>query len=371
MAATIAHEFNNVLMGIQPFTELLSRYTAGDPKLERPLSYISSAVQRGSRITQEILRFSRPAEPDLQSIAVDEWLESFAAELPSLLGGSIAVEIYGEPGLTIWGDPDQLHQVIINFAVNARDAMVKGGRIEVQAKRCSPEGVFSYGVVANPQYKVHLSFRDNGNGMPPEVLKNIFEPLFTTKRKGTGLGLAVAHQIIDQHHGEVFAESIEGSGTTFHLFLPIPQAALERVPDEEQVSGSGLPERVLIVEDDFSVAEGLREILSSEGITVCLVDHGEAAMVALAEFDPQAVVLDVGLPDIDGVEVCRRIRKTRPDLPVIFSTGHGDRASIVELLGSGTTEFLMKPYDVDDLLEILVRMHQGQSGRGPLGACGS
>jgi PAS domain S-box-containing protein len=206
VAATIAHEFNNVLMGIQPMTELLRRGANGN---ERIAAQIANSVSRGRRLTEQILRFATPAEPEFCTVDLPDWFEQFVPELQALLGldPGIALEVsFADRPMPVRIDPAQMQQVISNLILNARDAMPAGGTIQVTAE---PAGEM-----------VALTIADDGGGIPPGVKERIFEPLFTTKRSGTGLGLAVAQQIIAQHGGSIQVSSTPGAGTTFTILLP-------------------------------------------------------------------------------------------------------------------------------------------------------
>lgn len=221
LAATIAHEFNNVLMGIQPFNEVIHKQAANDPKIGKASEQIGKSIQRGKSITQQILRFTRPAPANLQTVDVAEWLAGFVTEMRAMVPESIEIDVAPpEPGLTVRGDPHQLLQVFSNLVLNARDAMKEGGRIEISVRPPSHQSLFSFGVVPTPKRYVHFSVRDTGSGMSAETMNRIFEPLFTTKQHGTGLGLAVTHQIVQQHAGHIFVESELGKGSAFHVFLP-------------------------------------------------------------------------------------------------------------------------------------------------------
>ncbi|HWS73263.1 MAG TPA: ATP-binding protein, partial [Thermoanaerobaculia bacterium] len=219
LAATIAHEFNNVLMGISPFVELIRRRPE---RAATSLDQIGVAIGRGKRITEEILRFTKPAELIQTVIAVEPWLESIRLETQSLLPARYRIDVAVADGLHVVADRNQLSQVIMNLILNARDAMESGGTVSILAHRDRPGTKFPFGLVDQPERFVHFTVRDTGCGMPPETLKHIFEPLFTTKTHGTGLGLAVAHQVVERHGGEIFVES-GPDGSAFHLFIPFAE----------------------------------------------------------------------------------------------------------------------------------------------------
>jgi signal transduction histidine kinase/ActR/RegA family two-component response regulator len=353
LAATIAHEFNNVLMGIAPFVDVMR----GGKNLEASLDHIGRAVARGRRITQDILRFTQPAQPSLVAVEVEPWLQGIAVEARSLLSPLCTIEVKpcGE-SLYIDGDPTQLQQIFTNLILNARDAMPLGGRVTIEVRRESANAKLPF-VVAHPERFAHLVVRDTGCGMNAEMLRNVFEPLFTTKRNGTGLGLPVALQVVQRHGGEMFVESTPGAGTTFHLFLPL--AAAPAVSDAKPAIARATVARstsVLLVEDDATVAAGIASLLELEGMRVDVAGTGTDALSMLRRKVPHVVILDVGLPDIDGTAVYAEIARTLHDLPVIFSTGHADLRKLDALVRSPHVGFLPKPYDGAALLKALTKV---------------
>ena len=353
VVATIAHEFNNVLMGIQPFAEVIRRNST-DEKLQKAASQIINSVARGKRVTQGVLRFTQPAEPAKQTLDLGQWLQQLAPELRALAGARIDLQIDPGPrGLACSCDPAQLQQVVTNLVINARDAITAGGSITLSVSDSSDPSLYVFGKV--PAGTVLLKVSDTGSGMPPHVLNDIFVPLFTTKNTGTGLGLAVAQQVISRHGGTIHVSSTVGEGTTFYVLLP----AVELMPPattDGVVRRSTSVRRVLLVDDDVTVASGIAALLESEGVDVRTVHLGGEALQAVASFAPDAVLLDWSLPDIDGVAVFHQLQKQHPKLPVIFSTGHGDQAELETYLDSPRLAFLRKPYDLDALLEALERV---------------
>ncbi|HEU4889661.1 MAG TPA: ATP-binding protein [Thermoanaerobaculia bacterium] len=218
MAATIAHDFNNVLMGISPFVEVIRR----GKSVETSLDHIGRAVKRGKRITDEILRFTHSSQPQLAPLDVEPWIESIAAEGRSLVPPSCQIETFVQSSdLTIEGDANQLRTLFTNLILNAREAMPQGGTLSIEVLRERPDARLPFGVVEHPERFAHCIVRDTGIGMSEELLRHIFEPLFTTRRNGIGLGLTVAHQIVQRHGGQIFVESTVDVGTAFHVFLPL------------------------------------------------------------------------------------------------------------------------------------------------------
>jgi two-component system cell cycle sensor histidine kinase/response regulator CckA len=337
MASTIAHEFNNVLMGIQPFAELIRRRATEDIKMEQAASQILNSVSRGKSVTQDILRMTRSPEPRLQSIDVTEWLAQMATEIRAMVG-AVEVVVQTPPPGTLFArfDPNQMQQVIANLAINARDAMAGSGTLTLLATM--GEGA------------VRLVVADTGHGIPPENLPFIFEPLFTTKHSGTGLGLAVAQQLVVRNGGTIGVESAMGIGTRFQIDLQesLPVASL--LPDVQHISAQDFGvRRVVIVEDDQTVAAGLRSDLESEDIEVRVVNRGAEAVGAVAAFKPEVVLIDISLPDISGAEVYQQIAAKWPKMGVIFSTGHADESHLPQPTPKNVG-FLRKPYSTETLM---------------------
>lgn len=357
VAATVAHEFNNVLMGIQPFAEALVRQ-GSDDLVHGPATQILHAVQRGRRVTEEILRFTRPAEPVKEVFDAGAWLRSLERSVAAILGDDIRlhVEIHGD-SLLVRGDRHQLEQVMTNLAANARDAMRSGGTLTIRAGTGVSGTVFPFGRIPTVDMYLHLKVADTGTGMDEETVRKIFDPFFTTKRTGTGLGLPVVHKILELHGGSIFADSVPGKGTAFHLFLPLAEetnlpAPRREVPRAPARATPGVA-YVLLVEDDAGVASGLAALFDAEGIEITVATTGGDAIESVSRRVPDVVVLDIGLPDIDGREVYRRIVTIEPDLPVIFASGSHDEPLLRPYLSRDRVRSLMKPYDFDSLLGLI------------------
>ena len=218
LAGTIAHEFNNVLMGISPFLEILRR----GKNVESSLEHIGSAVKRGKRLTQDLLRFTQPAQPVRAAFDATSWIENIAVEARTLLPPQCTVETAIPAGLSVHGDATQLQQIFTDLVLNARDAMAHGGTLTIEMRRETAGARLPF-AVEHPERFAHFIVSDTGCGMPDETLRHVFEPLFTTKKNGSGLGLPVAHQVVQRHGGEIFVESTPGAGTAVHIFLPLSE----------------------------------------------------------------------------------------------------------------------------------------------------
>jgi nitrogen-specific signal transduction histidine kinase/ActR/RegA family two-component response regulator len=343
LAAKMAHEFNNVLMGIFPFVDMIRSRSENDPRIVKWCGAIAQSVARGKRVTQEVLRFTRPQMPNRRVLAVDTWLNDLAPALRATAGATIALDVViYDRGLRISGDREQFEQLLINLISNSRDAMPGGGSVAITAARDGDS--------------VRISVRDNGPGMAQETAKRVFEPFFTTKRVGgTGLGLSIADQIVKAHAGTIELHSAPGQGTAFEIRLPLTSLP---VSASSSPAGDNAPfcGAVLVIEDDDAVAAGLRDVLEQTGAQVSVASTGKAALDVLCTSVPDAVVLDIGLPDIDGVALYTLIAARHPTLPVIFSTGHGDEAAVREFLRRPNVRFLLKPYPAETLVEALLEI---------------
>jgi PAS domain S-box-containing protein len=336
LAVSIAHEFNNVLMGIQPHLDLLRRRS--DPQtVSIAMEHISNSVRRGKRVTDDIQQFTHSATPVLEHITIAAMLETWRREIAPVLAGSVAlhIDVGAAGGAQIHADPLKLAQVLTNLATNARDAMPAGGNLRVEA-----------GLAGEQADAVQIVVADEGVGMTSEQLARAFEPLYTTKKGGTGLGLPISFQIIAAHGGTLTVESEAGHGAAFTITLPVTNRIAPQVhPDMPLLD----LRRVLLVEDEPAVAMGLQYLLEIEGVDVKVVHTGAEALAGLEAAHPEAVILDIGLPDMDGREVFIQMRKRWPDLPVLFSSGHAGADALSGFLAAKHTGLLVKPYDLSAL----------------------
>lgn len=345
LSATIAHEINNVLMGISPFAELIDRATT-DEKIRKAVRNIRKSVDRGKRVTTEVLGFVGARSAEMKRIDLGVFFREIHSEILSLLGSRASVDLEVSDGLTIIGDEKQLAQVIVNLALNAKDAMRAGGLLRIEVARADPEHVARLKLDSSVEY-VDICIIDDGEGMDEAVAKRIFEPLFTTKHKGTGLGLSIVQQVVKAHRGDITLETAPGEGTTFHLILP----------RDGTVTGMSPPlvrdaRTVLLIEDDLSVGAGLSAALEHENINVRWRKDCRSGIEALTE-QIDAVILDVRLPDCDGRDLFDRLRAIRREITIVFSTGHGDETTLRDYLAKGNVALLKKPYEISELLRIL------------------
>lgn len=330
----IAHDFNNLMTVIGGSADILRRRAdLSDEKRDKYLQGIVDTVQRATQLTDQLLAFGRRQAIKPQVLEVDDTLRAFAEVLSRTLGSNIQVSLdLNAANHPVNVDPAQLEAAVLNAAVNARDAMPSGGHLKISSMIVSE--------AERPMIRVSIA--DDGLGMPERVKARAFEPFFTTKDvgQGTGLGLSQIHGFAAQAGGRAEIDSKEGAGTTIDLFLPATTGPLTRRPADSLpgVLPAGL--KVLVVEDNEMVRTFAVELLEDLGCQVTSADSGEQALAQLQDGHPDLVLSDVVMPGIGGLELARRIRETRPDLPILLATGYSE-----EILGSGC-EFpvLPKPY---------------------------
>jgi len=359
LAGGVAHDFNNLLTGIQGYTDLyLMKMDASDP-LYRNLKQIHQTSCRAADLVQKLLLFSRKQPMVPSWLDLNTTVEDLLKMLKRLIGEDIIIETDLDPDLwTVYADMGNMEQVIMNLALNARDAMPGGGKLRIltentrlSGKHCrtDPE--------ARPGRFVCLIIRDTGTGMSQELLGRVFEPFFSTKQpgEGTGLGLSTAYGIVKQHEGWVNVESEPGQGSTFRIYLPAGDGKLE---DERKTTHSlrnfhGNGEQILLVEDEPGVREFAIIVLVENGYRV---RGAESVREALEIFrsEPDAFSLlfsDIVLPDATGLQLVDEMRRKRPDLKVLLTSGYtDDRSQWVSIQEMGLP-FLRKPYPVASLLQ--------------------
>ena len=336
VAASLAHEFNNVLMGIQPFVEVIGRDSTPPQVVSSALDHITRAITRGKRASQEILRFANPQAASLSAIDTRAWMPSLLGQLIATLPPSIALSSSIDPSVRfILGDREHLEQIITNLVFNARDALADAGSIHVS-------------VTPHDDERACISIRDDGPGIPPHMLDRIFEPLYTTKRNGTGLGLSIARRLMEGQNGTLTAMNHAEGGAEFELTLPMADAP--KLVTQPAAHTTPAVKRILLVEDDDSVGAGLEALLRLEGYETTWVRAGAEACEAARLMKPQVAIIDVNLPDISGVDLVPMLRAQQQHLPVVLSTGH------VELNVSDQKQrilSLMKPYELHHLLSAI------------------
>jgi PAS domain S-box-containing protein len=356
LAGGVAHDFNNLLSIITGYGEIVHRRLAAEDPLKGKMEQIVRAAERAAGLTRQLLAFSRkqvlqPRILDLNAVVVD--MEKM---LRRLIGEDVELATDLAPGLgSVKADAGQIEQVLMNLAVNARDAMPEGGRITIETRNAELDSDYA---AAHPPTRpgphVMLALSDTGTGMDEATQARMFEPFFTTKElgKGTGLGLSTVYGIVKQSEGYIWVYSEVGSGSTFKIYLPRVDEQASRTTAEVPHALPHGTETVLLVEDEASLRELLREALASSGYSVLVAGNGaEAVQVAQAHAGAIPImVTDVIMPGIRGPMIAELLAPTRPEMKILYISGYSDESVTRHGLAGPGRAFLSKPFGPDVLL---------------------
>jgi len=361
LAGGVAHDFNNLLTAIIGFSDLLlMRHTAGDPSFG-DIMQIKQNANRAANLVRQLLAFSRQQTLRTKVLVVTDVLTDISNLLRRLIGENIAFEmIHGRDLGPVKVDQGQLEQVIINLAVNARDAMPDGGKLTIRTANVSRAESAAYGyTIMPPADYVLIEVADTGIGIPKEEIGSIFEPFFTTKEvgEGTGLGLSTVYGIIKQTGGFIFAESEPGAGATFRIFLPVHQGAVEAGPARDDAPEAAVQDltgknTILLVEDEDAVRVFAARALRNKGYTVLEAPSGEAALdIVDNHAGPiDLVITDVVMPQMDGPTLVKEVRSRRKGIKVVFISGYTED-SFRKKVDEENISFLPKPFSLKQLAQ--------------------
>lgn len=329
----LAHDFNNLLTAVVGNLDLILSRTA-EPRIARLAENAFKAAERGSKLTAQLLAFSRTQKLATSPIDINRTIEGMYEFLNQALGANVAIELKLDPTApVVVADANQLEVGILNLGINARDAMPDGGTLTVTTA-ADPD---------DPR-RVLLSVGDTGTGMTPDVVARAFDPFFTTKPpgKGTGLGLSQVYGLVRQMGGDVDIVSKPGEGATVRLHLRRGQVAPELNAEAVNASTGGHSERILVVDDDHDVRAIMTSFLSEIGYVVYEAEHGEAALAMQGSVNPQLMIIDFAMPGTNGAEVVKAARAVQPTLPILFVSGYADSAALEAAMGSAPC--LRKPF---------------------------
>ena len=351
LTSGVAHDFNNLLTVIAGNIEFLERAVT-DERSKRRLDMMRGAAARGANLTAQLLAFSRRQRLEPTPVSLNTTVVSMRDLLQSSIGGAIQIETTLQDGL--WPalvDATQIELVILNLAINARDAMAVGGRLTIETANVTVNGIPARPEQPQPGEYVMISVSDTGTGMPPEVLARIFEPFFTTKEtgKGSGLGLAQVFGFVKQSGGGLRVDTALGEGTSFKVYLPRVESAATLVAappiDCVRARPPGSKPVLLVVDDDEGVREVTATRLTEAGYAVREAASGLQALASL-EGNPcvDLVVLDFAMPGMNGAEAAAELRKRWPAMPVVFVTGFADTAALRQAGADGSDAVVLKPF---------------------------
>jgi len=351
LAGGVAHDFNNLLTVILGYNEMLTEQVKEDPAALDYTREVLQAAERASALTNQLLAFSRRQVSVPRIVDLNQVVAHIDKMLGRIIGEDVELEIRLAPELApVRADPAHMDQVIMNLAVNSRDAMPSGGKLTIETAnvQLTEEYAGSHLDCAPGPY-VLLSVSDTGTGMDEATKSRLFEPFFTTKEKGkgTGLGLSIVYGIVKQHGGEILVYSEVGQGTVFKIYLPAAVAPAESVaPAGQPVRAAAVPRNILLVEDEEQVRNLTRTILERQGHRILHAGAGEEALV-LARDASQAIDLllsDIVMPRMNGLELAKEVRALRPGIRILFMSGYTDNAVVRQGMIDADTPFIQKPF---------------------------
>jgi PAS domain S-box-containing protein len=355
LAGGVAHDFNNLLNVIGGIVHLILLTRPEEGALQEDLQEILAAVRQATSLTQQLLAFSRRQMLQPQVLDIDRELDETSRMLRRVIGTDIALTTSLHSQGHTRADPGQINQVLMNLAVNARDAMPQGGTLTIETRateitaaevRCLP-----YPLPAGPY--IEISMRDTGHGMDEKTLAHIFEPFFTTKGpgKGTGLGLPTVYGIVKQSDGFLRAESTPGQGSTFQIYLPHVPAQAKPDPTTRTTPPAAQGETILVVEDEPAMRMVTRRILEGSGYHVIEAPGGEEALRIVAEHTGKIdlVLTDIIMPGLSGAALAEHLLRQHPTLRILYMSGYTDDQVIRHGLRQEKTHFLQKPFEAEQL----------------------
>ncbi|MHA6722975.1 response regulator [Sphingomonas sp. RS2018] len=364
LAGGVAHDFNNILTAIIGHCDLmLMRHTPGDSDYD-DIQQIRTNSNRAAGLTRQLLAFSRQQTLRPQVLQLPDVISEVSNLLKRLLGETVHLVVqHGRNLGAVRADPGQLEQVVVNLAVNARDAILSvnphgGGTLTIETSAVSARDIrkLDEAIIPAGDYTA-LRISDTGTGIPADVLPKIFEPFFTTKEvgKGTGLGLSTVYGIIKQSGGFIFAENLPGSGASFVIYLPVHAGTTAAVappaPSKAKVGDTWGSGTILLVEDEDMVRAVAERALARQGYTVLTAENGEVALEILESGErPDLLITDVVMPLMDGPTMVRHVRKRFPDMPIVFMSGYAEE-QLRRSIDIDDVAFLPKPFSVQQLAE--------------------
>ncbi len=355
LAGGVAHDFNNLLTVISGNTQLaLARLDAEAPARQR-LAEIEKAADRAATLTRQLLAFGRRQQLERKSVNLNDTVSETMKLLRRVIGADVEVRFHPAADLSpVFADPSQIEQVVMNLAINARDAMPRGGRLTIETFDVTLDRAYLHNhPLATAGKYAQINVSDTGTGMDAATRARIFEPFFTTKPvgKGTGLGLATVYGILKQHEGLVEVYSEPGLGTTFKIYIPVAESSVAEETGPAQAPLCGGAETILVAEDEEPLRELAQSVLEELNYTVLLARDGEEATEIYAANREQIdlIILDVVMPRMGGHQAYEQVRRSGSEVPVIFMTGYSAEMAQSKFIEKTGMPLLQKPYSIDSL----------------------
>jgi len=361
LAGGIAHDFNNLLAPITMSIQLL-RAKMTDEDGQRMLEMLEASAERGAGLVKQVLSFARGVEGQRMTLQPRHLIKEIVKILKDTLPKTIEIEFEASKDLSVVaGDATQLHQVLMNFCVNARDAMPSGGKLTIKADNVEIDDNYArMNLEAKAGRFVQITIADSGSGIPPNIINRIFEPFFTTKEygKGTGLGLSTALGIVKSHGGFINVYSEPGLGTEFKIHLPAVETGFAGVEDLTAAPLAGRGELILVVDDEIAIREIAKGTLEAYGYRALTAADGTEAIALYAQHkgEIEVVLTDMMMPYMDGLATIRALQKLNPHVKIIASSGLAENARAIEAANAGVKTFLSKPYTAGKLMEALAEV---------------
>jgi|GEM_PF-1551544 len=348
LASGIAHDFNNIMSITMMASSNASRLVK-DPKLLQDLQVIQDAAERGTSITRQLLAFSRSNETQKMPVNMYDVVKQLYKMLNHSLSKEIELSLNcNEKEVYVFADSGQLYQVMLNMAINAKDAMPKGGKLEISLYQSETQ---------THNQEVFVTIKDTGSGIPFEIQEHIFNAFFSTKSadKGTGLGLSMAKQIVDDHDGQIYLKSSPGKGSSFTIALPKITSGKVKFAEKENEIFVGHEERILLVEDEASLRGILSKALNEFGYRVYEAENGFEGLETYKKHakDIDLVISDFGMPKMNGQTLHKKIKQLDSEIKMIIASGYLEQELKQELLENGVNEFIYKPFNIRAILKTI------------------
>lgn len=356
LAGGIAHDFNNILTAVHGFAEIAAQEVDENSRARKEIDEVIKASTKAKELIQQLLAFAKIQPIDMKRIDLNRVINDFSEMLSRTIRNNIRIHknLCEDPG-TIEGDPVQIEQIMLNLALNSQDAMQDGGAIIIETTRIVVESdiCITHGEIVPGEY-ILMTIADTGTGIDPELIDNIFNPFFTTKEfgRGTGLGLSTVYGIVKQHRGLIHVYSEIGNGTIFKIYFPVEDGRdTHRIKTESVHKDQRGDETILAVEDNPEVRKFIETVLNRQGYNVLIAGNAESALALNESYKKRIhlLVTDVLIPDMNGIQLYKTVKTTRPDIKVIFISGYTSNMVMQDDISVNNFNFIQKPFSVKNL----------------------